>query len=68
MKELTTITEYQLLFLAKQELLRRIDDLVAGIIAGEPNQPKSRTQAHAKMYREQLAEINARMDEINRDE
>lgn len=68
MKELTTITEYQLLYLAKQELLRRIDEFAAGIATGDTNLPKDITKALYKMDREQLAEITARMDEINRGE
>lgn len=68
MKQLTTITEYQLLFLAKQELLRRIDELAAGIVTGDTSLPKDITKALYKMDCEQLAEISARMDEINRGE
>lgn len=68
MKELTTITEYQLLYLAKQELLRRIDEFAAEIATGDTNLPKDITKALYKMDREQLAEITARMDEINRGE
>lgn len=67
MKELTTISEYHLLFLARQELLRQIDELAADIILGRTRQPKDMIKALAKLYREQLAEITERMNEINRE-
>lgn len=68
MKEFTTITEYQLLFLARQELSRRIDELKTGIIKGKLSQSARRTEALLKMYCDQMAEIVERMAEINRGE
>lgn len=68
MKELNTITEYQLLFLARQELSRRIDELKTEIIRGKTKQSQRRTEALLKMYCEQMAEIVSRMAEINRRE
>ena len=65
MKELNTITEYQLLFLARQELTRRIDELKTQIIRNETNQSLRRTESLLKMYCEQLSEISERMAEIN---
>lgn len=65
MKELTTITEYQLLFLARQELSRRIDELKTEIIKDKTKQSPRRTEALLKMYCEQQSEIIKRMAEIN---
>jgi hypothetical protein len=67
MKELQTITEYQLLFLARQELSRRIDEVKTGIIRGKTNQSRRRTEHLLKMYCEQQGEIIARMAEINKE-
>ena len=65
MKEFNTITEYQLLFLARQELSRRIDELKTEIIRNETKQSLRRTEALLKMYCEQQGEIIARIAEIN---
>lgn len=65
MKELQTITEYQLLFLARRELSRRIDELKTEIIRGKTSQSKRRTESLLKMYCEQMGEIVERMVEIN---
>lgn len=68
MKELNTITEYQLLFLARQELSRRIDELKTEIIRNKTQQSLRRTEALLKRYCEQQGEIIARMAEINKAE
>ncbi len=65
MKELNTITEYQLLYLAQQELSRRIDNLKTDIIRNETKQSLKRTEKLLKMYCEQLDEIIKRRAEIN---
>ena len=65
MKELITITEYQLLFLARQELSRRIDELKTEIIRNETKQSLRRTETLLKMYCDQQSEIIKRMAEIN---
>lgn len=65
MEELKTITEYQLLFLARQELSRRIDELKTEIIRGKTNQSKRRTESLLEMYCDQIGEIIRRMAEIN---
>jgi hypothetical protein len=67
MKELITITEYQLLFLARQELSRRINSLKDDIIRGTTSQSPRRSEALLKMYTDQIAEIIKRMAEINRE-
>ena len=68
MKELITIAEYQLLFLARQELSRRIDELKTEIIKGKTKQSARRTETLLKMYCDQMREIIERMAEINREE
>lgn len=68
MKELNTITEYQLLFLARQELARRIDELKTEIIRNETKQSQRRTEALLAMYCDQINEIIERMAEINKAE
>jgi hypothetical protein len=65
MKELTTITEYQLLFLARQELSKRIDELKTEIIKRETKQSTRRTEHLLDMYCKQAGEITERMAEIN---
>ena len=59
MKELTTITEYQLLNLARNELLRRLDRL------SKKDTMSRRDTALYNLYSEQVSEINDRMDDIN---
>ena len=63
--KLNTITEYQLLFLARQELARRIDELKTEIIRNETKQSQRRTEALLTMYCDQQREIVERMAEIN---
>ena len=65
MKEFITITEYQLLFLARQELSRRIDELKTDIIRHKTKQSPRRTEMLLKMYCDQQSEIIKRMAEIN---
>lgn len=67
MKEFSTITEYQLLFLARQELSRRINTLKDEIIRGKTTQSLRRTETLLAMCTEQLTEIIERMAEINRE-
>ena len=67
MKELQTITEYQLLFYARQELSRRIDSLKDEIIRGKTSQSLKRTESLLSRYTEQLSEIIKRMAEINQE-
>ena len=65
MKQLETITEYQLLYLARQELSRRIDECKTQIIKGDIKQSVRRTERLLEMYCEQQNEIIQRMAEIN---
>ena len=65
MKELNTVTEYQLLYLASCELTKRIKELKADIANNETKQSPRRTQALVSMYSKQLDEIIARMSDIN---
>lgn len=65
MKELQTITEYQLLYYARQELSRRIDALKDEIIRGKTTQALKRTESLLGRYTEQWSEITKRMAEIN---
>ncbi|MBO5789560.1 MAG: hypothetical protein J6V82_04385 [Clostridia bacterium] len=63
--KLQTITEYQLLHLARQELSRRIDELKTSIVRKETNQSKRRSDALLEMYCRQMREVEQRMAEIN---
>lgn len=65
MKKLETITEYQLLYLARQELSRRINECKEQIIRGVTKQSQRRTERLLEMYCEQQNEIIQRMAEIN---
>jgi hypothetical protein len=65
MKKLETITEYQLLYLARQELSRRINECKEQIIRGATKQSQRRTERLLEMYCEQQNEIIQRMAEIN---
>lgn len=65
MKKLETITEYQLLYLARQELSRRINECKEHIIRGVTKQSQRRTERLLEMYCEQQNEIIQRMAEIN---
>lgn len=67
MKELQTITEYQLLYFARQELSRRIDALKDEIIRGKTKQSLKRSESLLGIYTEQIGEIIKRMAEINRE-
>ena len=60
-----TITEYQLLFLARQELSRRIDEIETALKQNQIGMSKRRATALLRMYAAQLSEISDRMDEIN---
>lgn len=62
MKELNTITEYQLLYLARKELERRINEIKDEIIRNGENR---RLNIHLDMYTKQLTEIIDRTIEIN---
>ena len=68
MKELNTITEYQLLFLARQELSRRIDELKTKMIKSETGLLSRREDRLLTMYCEQLNEIVERMADTNGEE
>lgn len=65
MKKLETITEYQLLYLARQELSKRINECKEQIIRGATKQSQRRTERLLEMYCEQQNEIIQRMAEIN---
>lgn len=67
MKDLLTITEFQLLFLARQELSRRIDELKDSLIKGNPKRSRRRTELLLTMYCDQIGEITRRMAQINRE-
>ena len=63
--KLQTISEYQLLFLAKCELEKRVDEISIRIANHKNKQSLRREQALLEMYRDQLHEISERMAEIN---
>lgn len=58
MKGLKTVTEYQLLHLARNELLRRLDRI------SKKSTMSRRDTALYRLYDEQVSEINDRMSEI----
>lgn len=63
MKELKTITEYQLLFLARKELSRRINKAKDEIIK---NGESRRINNLLDMYTKQIGEVIGRMAEIQK--
>ena len=65
MKNLSGISEYQILYLARMELTRRVNDLKDKLIKNKSNQSKRRSEALLSLYTEQLGEIISRMAEIN---
>lgn len=65
MKALNTLTEYQLLFLARAELLRKLDRLKTKMIKSETGELNRRDTAMFNHYSEQVTEINSRMAEIH---
>ena len=65
MKELKTMTEYQVLFLARCELLRRLDKLNSKKSKSETGELSRRDTALFNLYSEHLSEVNDRMLEIN---
>ena len=65
MKELKTISEYQLLCLARKEIFRRIDELRTQILQGKTKQSVRRTDRLISRYNEQIKEINERIDELD---
>ena len=68
MKELKTITEWQLLHYARQELSRRINDLKDEIVRGKTTQSLKRTESLLERYTEQMAELTNIIIEINNEE
>ena len=64
MKNLNTITEYQLLFLAREEIKRRHDELKNKTTI-PPVQLSRCKKVLLKMYDEQINEIDERIREIN---
>ena len=66
MKELNTITEYQMLFLASCELMRRIEheEKIDNETQKEHGRHNRISIHRLKMYNEQLDEIHNRMLEI----
>lgn len=68
MKELNTITEYQMLYLARCELFRRIEheEKIDSETQKEHGRHNRRATAKLKMYDEQLDEIHNRIFEIER--
>lgn len=65
MKELNTVTEFQLLFLARAELLKRLNSLKTKMIKSETGELSRRDKLLFKHYSEQVTEINERMAEIS---
>lgn len=65
MKDLNTITEYQLLFLARETLKNRINDLKDEYIRSDSFTARRRIDNMLKRYTQQIAEINQRITEIN---
>lgn len=68
MRAFNTLTDYQVLNLARTELLRRLDRLQAKILKlGENNLPQ-KDKALYRLYSEQVAEINKAIERIQRQE
>lgn len=63
---LNTITEYQLLHLARAELLRRLDRLKTKMIKSEDGELSKKDNVLFDMYSEQVTEINQRMAAISK--
>lgn len=61
MEKFSTITEYQLLYLARNELLRRLDRLEAKKVKTKTRTLKKRDECLFNLYSEQVTEINERM-------
>ena len=68
MKDLKTITEWQLLHYARQELSRKINELKDEIIRGKTTQSLKRTESLLERYTEQMTELTNRIIEINNEE
>ena len=66
MKELNSITEYQMLFLASCELMRRIEheEKIDRETQNEYGRHNRISTSRLKMYNEQLNEIHGRILEI----
>jgi hypothetical protein len=62
---LTTITDYQLLYLARAELLRRLDRLKTKMIKSENGTLSRKDNVLFDLYAEQVTEINKKMTAIN---
>jgi len=67
MKKLKTITEWQLLYYARQGLSHKINSLKEEIIRGKTTQSLKRTESMLGRCTEQLNEIINRIIEINRE-
>ena len=65
MKDLKTITEWQILHYARQELSRKINELKDEIIRGKTTQSLKRTESLLERYTEQMTELTNRIIEIN---
>ena len=68
MKDLQTITEWQLLHYAKQELSRKINALKDEITRGKTTQSLKRTESLLARYTEQMTELTNRIIEINNED
>lgn len=68
MKDLQTITEWQLLHYAKQELSRKINALKDEIARGKTTQSLKRTESLLARYTEQMTELTNRIIEINNED
>lgn len=64
-KDFKTITKYQLLFLARSELLKRLDRIKSKMSKSKDGELSRRDRALFSLYSEQIAEINERMDELS---
>ena len=64
MKDLKTITEWQLLHYAKQHICRRIAILKDELKRGTPRISLEKTESDVKRYTEQLNEIDNRILEL----
>ena len=64
MEKLKTVTEYQLLFYARAELLRKLDRLKTNMIKSENGELSKKDDVLFSIYSEQVTEINEIMAKL----
>lgn len=65
MKTLNTVTEFQLLYLARNELIRRLNYLTTKKVKSETGELNRRETTLFNFYSDQIEEINDRISEIS---